>query len=403
MAQVVGQRTTNQGITETRVIRQVDEKIGMLEPNVAPLITMLMKVAQKTRKPVKSPRVEWFEDDYVSRWAQNSGDTVAANASSTTVTVTDGTLFNAGTVFNVPQAVTSAAAPEVVRVASVAGNVLTVVRNIGGTGLVAINDGAAIRILGTAYEEGGSIPSALTTAPVAKINYTQIFRTVIDMSRTNINTEHYGAQNSDERKRLHEKKLKEHKIWMNSVALFGQKSESLTGGPTGKPIRTSDGINNVISTNVYNAEGMLTQSAWEAFSRMSFRYGSETKLLLAAPMVKSAINEWAKSFLTTTEKTTSYGLRIKEIVTAHGTWNLVNDWSFENGIAGANGFAGLAFSIDLENVGYRYLQNSDTKLTENVVIDGRDAIVDEILTEACFVFKQEKTHAKLYNATSYSA
>lgn len=404
MAQVIGQRTTNQAITETRLIRQVDDQIGYLEPNIAPLVTLMMRM--KKRQAVKSPRIEWFEDDYNARWAQNSSDTVAANSSSTTVTVTDGTLFIAGDVFCVPNAVTSSAAVEVCRVTNVTGAVLTVVRDIGGTGTVAINANAALRLLGSAFEEGGTIPSSKTTAPAVKTNYTQIFRTVLDLTKTNIASEQYGAS-SGERKRLQDKKLKEHKIAMNAAALFGVKSESLTGGPTSKAIRTSAGLNSVISTNIYDASGMLTQKSFESFSRMAFRYGSSKKLLLCAPIIKSAINEWGKSYLMVKPGETKLGVNIQEVTTAHGTWLIVNDWMLEDGVSGYNGFGGIGFSIDMDEASYRYLEGNgisrDTKITENVVVDGGDRLVDEILTEAAFTFKQEKYHAKLFNVTDYSA
>lgn len=404
MAQVVGQRTTNQAITETRLIRQVDDEIGYLEPSIAPLITLMMGLQK--RRAVKSPRIEWYEDDYNARWASNSTDTVNANASSTTFTFLDGTLFNVGTLFCIPPAVSASTVPEVCRVTAVSTNTITAVRNIGGTGLLALNDSAAVRLLGTAHEEGGTIPSALTTAPALKTNYCQIFRTVLDLSKTNIASEQYGAS-AGERKRLQDKKLKEHKIAMNAAALFGVKSESLSGGPNSKPIRTSAGLNSIISTNVYDAEGMLTQTAFESFARMSFRYGKPKKLLLACPLVISAVNQWAQSYLMVKPGETRLGVDIQEIITGHGVWKLVRDWSLENGVAGQSGFGGWAFSIDMDEASYRYLEGNgisrDTKLTENVVIDGGDRLVDEILTEGAFNFKQEKYHAKLFNVTSYSA
>ncbi|HXI85280.1 MAG TPA: DUF5309 family protein [Verrucomicrobiae bacterium] len=402
MAQVIGDRTTNQAITETRLIRQVGAEISLLEPNEAPLITFLNRL--KKRRAVKSPRWEWFEDDYVARWTQNGTSTVANSTSSTTITVVDGTLFVPGDTFVVPKATSSSSAPEVCRVTVVSTNTLTVVRDIGGVGADTILPSAALRLMGTSYEEGGTIPSAKTTAPVGKITYTQIFRDVIDMANTNIASAQYGTSN--ERQRLHQKALKSHKIKMNMAFLFGQPSESLAGGPTGKPIRTTMGLNNTISTNVVDAAGTLTMKTFETFSRAAFRYGKNEKLLLCSPIVKSAINSWGNNYLMVKPGEKKWGVNVQEVQTAHGTWLVTNDWMLETAISGQNGFGNMAFSIDVDMLDMIYLsgngENRDTHIRENVILDGRDAKVDEILSEIGLVVMQEKWHAKLFDVTDYS-
>lgn len=404
MAQLAGQRTTSQTITEERLVRQVDDEIGMLEPNVAPLLTALNEL--KKRRAVKSPRIEWYESDYVARWAQNSSSAVANNAASTTVTVTDGTLFVPGDCFIVPKAVSSSAIPEMCRVTVVAGDVLTVVRNVGAAGIDTIAASAALRLCGPAAEEGAAIAAAKCVAPTKKYTYLQIFPTVLDITGTAEASEVYGASGGD-RKREHAIKLKEHKIKINSALLFNVASEGLTAGPNSKPLRTCSGLLSTITTNVLDAGGILTRKYFETFARSSFRYGSDHKLLLASPLLVSAINEWAKSFLQIKSGESNWGLKITEITTGHGVWLMVRDFMLENGISGQNGFAGLSFSLDLENIGYLYLSNNgknrDTRIMENCVQDGGDRTVDKIETEGGFQIKQEKTHARLYNLTDYQA
>lgn len=404
MPNVLGQRTTYQADTETRIVRQVNDEIAMLEPDTAPLVTLLMRL--KKRLPVKSARWEWFEDDYVARWGANGAATVANNTNSTTITVADGTIFVAGDLFVVPKDITitgvNPGAPEIIRVTSVNVNALTVIRDVGGAGVDTIAASAPLRLIGNAYEEGGAIPTAKTTAPTKKITYTQIFRTTCEFSKTAIATQVYGAPNGD-RAREHKKKLKEHKILLNSALLFGRASENMTGGPTGKPIRTTMGLLSAITSNVTDAQGSLTRKAFEAFSRQAFRYGNNTKLLLAAPIVKSAINEWARDFLMVKPGETKYGVKIQQVETAHGTWLLTNDWMLES--SGNYGFGNMAFSVDVDQLKYLYLnnngQNRDTKITEDKVQDGSDKIVDEILTEGGFAVMMERYHARLWNVTDY--
>lgn len=405
MAQKVGTRSTNQSITaEGVLVREVGEELVLLEPNGAPLLTFIMKM--KKRKAVYSPRYEWLEDDYVARWGTNSSDTVNAVTTSTTVTVVDGTLFVPGDLFLVPKAISSSAAPEICRVTVVAGNVLTVVRNVGsGATIAAINPDVALRILGSASEEGALPPSAKSTTIATKTTYTQIFRTTIDLTGTQMASKLYGSPGG-ERKRLHKKKLVEHKQKMNISALFGQAAEALTGGANGNPIRTTMGLNSRISSNVTDANGTLTRKTFEAFSQSAFRYGKQTKLFLASPRVISAIHDWGNSFLMVKPMEKVFGVDINRVQTGHGEFLLARDWMLEDSVA-SQGFSGLAFSVDLDDTGYIYLnengQNRDTRVKQDAIKDGRDGVVDEILTEGGYWFRHEKKFSKLFNVSDYSA
>lgn len=404
MAQLIGVRTTNQAIANesVRMPRQVDEEIADLEPDQAPLITFMMK--QKKRKPCKSPRIEWYEQDYVSRWDANGE---AIDSSETVWTVVDGTKFVAGDLFIVPYVDGTTTVPDVNRVLSVSGNDLTVFR--GGTQTSASGD--AIRIIGTAYEENANTPSAKVFAPVLKTSYTEIWRTATGISGTAELSEHYGAPNG-ERERELAKKLVEHKQSMNASFLWGKPTESLTGGPGGNPLRTTMGLNNTIATNIYDAGGTFTKRGMEEYARMSFRYGKQTKLLLASPNVISAIHEWGNSFMQLTPGTTDFGVEISRVQTGHGVWILVRDWMLEDGAGSSlNGFAGWSFSVDMDSITYKYLANNgksrDTHLRKSKEGDGqnsgRDGSLDEYLTEAGLQIQVEKRHAKLSNASEYAS
>lgn len=403
MAQIAGIRDTRQSITgEGSLVRYVDDQISLLEPNETPLVTLLMQL--KKRSAVYSPRVEWLEDDYVARWGQVDGTTVNSNTGSTTVGVTDGTLFVVGDIAVVPKAFTSSAAPEMIRITAIATNSLTVVRAVGSS-VDTIPANAALRILGSAAAEGDTPPSAKTTNVATKTSYCQIFRTAINLSKTQVASKLYGRPNG-ERKREQKKKLVEHKQKMNASALFGSASEGLTAGANGGPLRTTAGLNSVISTNITDAAGLLTKKTFEAFSRQAFRYGASQKLLLAAPRIISAIHDWGNSFLLVSPGEKMLGVNVEKVQTGHGVFVLARDWMLEDGIAGQNGFGASAFSIDLDAASYFYLEGNgetrDTKILEDVVKDGRDAYVDEILTEGGYKFQYEKKFAKLFNVTDYS-
>jgi len=403
MPQLIGTRTTKQAIDQSRVVRDVYPDISLLDPDATPLITLLNRISGR-KKPVDNTKFEWIEDDYAARWAQNGAATVAQNAASTLVTVTDGTLFIPGDLFIVPKAVSSSAVPEMLRVTAVTTNTLTVVREVGGSGIDTILPSAALRLVGSAFEENSAFPSVKTTTPASKFNYTQIIRTATDFSGTSIALKTYGTRSGD-RAFEHRKKLVEHKEKINSALIWGQKSESLAGGPTGKPIRTTDGINAVIATNVTDAGGVLTRKKLDSFFRAGFRYGSKKKVLLCAPVIRSAINEWAINFLNVAPSETKWGLTISRIETPYGIAAMVHDWMLESGVSGQNGFANWGFLLDMDHIQYRHLsgngENRDTRIEMDAVKDGVDGKRDEILTEVGFCIKQEKFHAKMYNVTDW--
>lgn len=403
MAQLAGVRTTAQTITETRLVRRVDDQIAMLEGTQAdqPLITFLNMM--KRRKGIDSPRYEWFEDDYVSRWTTS---TQTVNSSATSMTVADGTLFVVGDIFIAPGLATSSTAPEIVQVAAISTNTLTIVRGFAGSAAAGITSGDALRIMGNAYEENAVPASAKSTAPVGKISYTQIFKTSLSHSKTQVASKAYGAPQG-ERAREQKKKLVEHKEKMNVAFLFGKASESNSGGPSGNPIRTTMGLNTVVSTNVTDAGGILTRKTIESFAASAFRYGSKEKIMLSCAKLISAFHEWGNSFMKVDPMEKVFGVNIQKVQTGHGVWMLMRDWMLENGIASKNGFNGFNYSVDVDSMEYFYLngngESRDTHLIENSIRDGRDGYLDEYITEGGIRIMQEKRFGKLFDVTDYSA
>lgn len=402
---VIGQRTTNQTATEVRAERHVGRGIRLLEPDEAPLITILGEVKPK-RKSVDQTKFEWIQDDYCNLWAQNSNSEVAADG--TTLTLVDSTKVVPGELLYVPKANNSSYPGEVVLVTAVnrTTHACTIVRNIGAVTNAAavIPANAPVRIISSAREEGGTLPTAKMTQKVTLFNYTQILTDALDHTNTEIAIRKLGID-SPERNFEINKKMKEHKIQMNSVLMFGARSEDLTGGPNGKPLRTTGGINYWITSNVVDGGGVLSRKTWLAFCRSAFRYGSKKKLLVCAPIIKEALSEWLRSHVTAMPKDESYGVTANRAITPYGEFMVVNDWMLENGPGDALGMAGWAFALDPKEIEIRPLinngENRDTKVQYDVVKDGSDRKVDKILTEFGVEFRQEKYHAKLYNVNSY--
>ena len=190
--------------------------------------------------------------------------------------------------------------------------------------------------------------------------------------------------------------LIEHQKDIERTFWFGEPKEDTTGT---HPRRLTGGVDYWTSTNSKDAGGTLTELEFEEYVRGGFRYGGKTKWLFAAPLIISAINFWAGAKLITSQKDKTYGIAVSQYLTAFGMLNIVN----MNNFSETTTTAGEAFMIDPEQLKYRFLANSDTKLKTNIQDNSADGEEDEYISEVGLEFRNEKKGSMLYGATSYSA
>lgn len=412
MAQYQGNYNTVKTIGDSRLVRLVREDGLLLEPEVGPLITFLAQIEGKM-KPEQAIRVEWFEDDYIARVAQNSNATVTNSTANNVITVASGDAakFVVGDVVMIPQATTVGGVPELVRVTArnLSTDELTVTRAFAGTTIATIPASTALYILAPAYAEGSALPENKQTRPVGYTTYPQIFKKTFKISKSMAALAPY-ASGGNERKREHEKLLKQMKIDMNRAFLWSKASEDLTAtdvdGNTTR-LATTMGLNSRITTNRTNAGGNVTYDTFEAFARQAFRYSDGQLVLLSSGILLSAINTWGERRIQVSPEETVYGVKIRRLVTSHGEFILVRDRLLDEGISGQTNMGHFAFALNLEELSMFYLKGNNedrnVHLVENKVMDGRDAYIDEALGEIGLVVRHEKKHAVMYNITGYEA
>lgn len=407
MAQETGLRTTYSAFTtENRVVRQIGPKIALLDPTAAPMITLLNAMKGK-RKQTDNPVFEWLEDDFVARWAQSNA-TVSNTTTANTIALATGhgKYFVPGDVFIVPNADSSSTAPEMCRVTGVSSDTITVTRAFAGTTVQTIGNTSALRIIGQAFGEGAAAATSKNTVVATRTSYTQIFKQTLKLTGTYMSTKQYG-DDGDERKRQHAKMLQQVKIDMNGALLFGKATS--TTDADGNPLRTTAGLNTVISSNIFDAGGTITLKYLDSFANSAFRFGPKEKYLFTGGAMTRAINAWARNQqISTSREDKVFGVMVKQIETPFGIWNHINDYALESptsltaGFSGY-GFAGWGFSVDLEEIDYRFMKGRDTRLVQDIERAGYDYKVDELLAEVGFEIRQEKHHAKIYNVTDYAA
>lgn len=365
-------------IAEHRLRIDMSEKIAELEPNASPLITLTKKM--KRRRVVTNPEFSWMEQDPGNRW-DAINNAVGYDNDATVWAVDNAGYFRVGDIVQVPSTT------EVVLVTNVDNteNTITVIRGWGGSTTAPLVDDEPLVILGNANEEGAKLREIKTTEPVKKTNYTQILRTPVGVTNTLAATSTYGPKAMAYYRHLDGIN---HAIDMERTMWLGKKGKDIHNG---KPRRTTGGIIGFLTENVLDVSaisGGLTEQAFTEWLEDVFRHGSSEKILFACGRLCTIIDLWAQNKLKTVPGARTYGVKIKEYVSSHGTLFIVKHKLFEGAVYG-----GMGVILDMNNVAYCPLKGRDTKLLTGRQDPDEDAVKDEYITEFGVEVRLPKTHA----------
>ena len=182
----------------------------------------------------------WFEDSH-----QTGRAAIQDGGSTTQITVDDGSFYIPGTVGMIEES------GEHVLVTAVAGNVLTVIRGLGGTAVVAVNNTMHFQQIGNAHEEASGMPTAVTQQGAPRMNYVQIFRNSWAISGTakavSYRTGSKLAKNKKECASFHAEDMERGFMW-------GRKH---IGTLNGKQFRMTDGV----KAQIENYGGIVESAA----------------------------------------------------------------------------------------------------------------------------------------------
>lgn len=378
--------TRGTGNVQSTILRiDMAQRVLELEPSSTPFL-VLSKRADK--RSAHNPKFQWHEDELEPRFDRVNGTT----GTGTSVVVDNSEYFGLDDVVLVSRT------GELMRVTAITTgtDTLTVVRGVGAAA-VALVDNDELIILSSAAQEGANDQEAQSLNPAAVFNYTQIFRDPVAMTETMRHTD-TETEPHDWDRQLNRKGI-EHAKSIEYAGLFGKPSEDTSGA---HPRRTTGGFQHFLSTNNNtDAGGAYTEAEFFASLRPGFRYGSKTKLAMAAPLVVDVLNGFPRGKLEVQqhEGGDTYGLNVTRYRSPHGILNVVTHWLLEG-----DKYANEMFIVDLSNIAYRYLQNRngsrDTHVRKNIQSPGADARKDEYLTECGWEFGLPRTHAKVTNITA---
>jgi hypothetical protein len=247
-----------------------------------------------------------------------------------------------------------------------------------------------IDIIGDANPEGGSIPDAVTYDPVKYTNYTQIFRTPLDITRTARLTK---LRTGDAYTELKRETLLYHGVAMEMAAFFGEKSE--VDGDNGKPERTTQGGYSFCKENA-NAANVshfpsTTSNTWlqdgeewlEDQFEIVFRRGRSEKVAWTGSGGLRAIQKLVKQSgqFQLSSETGAYGIKVVRWTTPFGDIMLKRHPLFTHKSHRTNDM----FIHEVENLQFTHITDTIFKKDDSEKKAGSlgvDGTKEEFLTEA---------------------
>jgi len=384
---ILGLRGTGTFTTDFRPTNY-RELFTLLEPNgAAPLQALL---SMTSGEATDDPQFNHFRDELPDRVLNLHA---AINNSATSITVTnhaDVPFITAGTILH-----STSTGENMLVTANTAGGAaatLTVVRGIGSTATATLIN-KEIVIVGSAQAEGSGSPDAVSFDPTVQHNLTQIFKTPVNITRTLKNT---NLRTGDKEQEQLTKALKMHMGDIERAMFFGKKHT--INGSTSTPTRFTGGLFETI-TNVTDAASNATANriTEKEFDRLLvediFAYGSTEKIAFCGAGVASNMQEIAKNRWQPTQVDGSYGVNMSRYSTFAGDLNVILHPMFRQIPSLKNSMVVL----DLPNVKYRYLANSDTQLERDIQNRDTDGSKHQYLTECGLELTQSKVHHVVKN------
>ena len=369
------------------------QRIGIVDPNLymefADKIPFLTYLLQQGIRNVGDWKHTHHTKSYIPRYS-TVNHSAGYSSSATSIVVTDGTVFRPNDLV----AVYLSADPEIMRVASISGNTLTVGRGVGGTTAASITDGAYLLNLGPAFRHGENIGEHATMAAVAVTSYVQYWEKVV---RVNKQTTGVSLVGGDPRMLERTEKLNELFMDISRAIITGAPGNVHTSGTgsgsgatlgadasTAYPLYITKSVRATASTYTQSefssgiTRGTLTETEWNAFlhDKVFAENRGGTMPLFASARVIKAIDYWARSKLQYAASDVIQGISCTKYRTTAGEVELFYEPALSDAVSGY-GFDGCAFSFVPGQVFLIGVSGNGLVMEEDAVKDGTEQYVDK--------------------------
>lgn len=373
------------------------EGILRLYPNgKAPLFGLTS--AMKTRM-VDDPEFNWWEKGLPSQRVA-----LAANitTSTTDLTLASGALqMKAGTILYAEHT------NELMRVVTdpTSDTTVTVTRGVAGTTATAITyAGAGVNpylfMMGSSYPEGSAAPTGVNYDPTKRYNYTQIFRDTLEATRTALKTR---LRTTDQAKEAKRECAEIHSVGIEKAMWFSKRYE---GTLEGKPWRMMNGVMQQIdSGNIETASTQLDMDELEEFLYKIFKYGSSEKMGFGGNRAVLTLQQAVRknSSMQIVSGIKEYGMNVSRLISPFGELVFKTHPLFNQIVGGSTGgtaYAGVEswlFVLDMANLQYVHLKDSDTKYEAMLQDTGVDGVKSGYLSELSMELHHPTSHYLIKN------
>lgn len=260
-----------------------------------------------------------------------------------------------------------------------------------------IADCDTVLVIGNINAEGAVMPDAIAYDPTKLYNYTQIFRTPLQITRTARRTK---LRTGDAYKEAKRECLELHSIEMEKAFIWGARSENT--GDNGMPERTTGGLIEWINDNSGIVTDYTTDSSagvdgktwlqggedWlDYYLEQVFRYGGNDRMAFVGSGTLLEINKLVKLYgqYNIESGTTDYGINVRTWRTPFGDLHMKLHPLFSYETTNRNSM--LIF--DPSDIRYRYIDDTsfyDDPEKKNTGYTRMDGTKEEYLTECGLEF-----------------
>lgn len=393
MPSIAGLRGTGDWGTDERP-KNFRETILWRDPNGVTPLTALMAKAKS--EGVDDPEFAWFEEQLNQIRVQS--DATGAAAASTSLGLVGGGLdLVPGDLLLVEKADSVTYDNEIVEVSSVTSDTAIVIRR-GQAGTAAAATGVSIFLtkIGNRFAEGSGAPTSSTRNPGKVYNYCQIFKTAYELTNTAKATK---TRTGDPLKNDKKRKMFDHSVAMELAFMWGSRNEAT--GANGKPVRTTGGLRQFITTNrtVFSTTptvNTMLDALYPVFDYAGEGAGDE-RIIFAGNGALNAFNKMIAGNNNVKVEfggvISTYGMKLQQFVTPQGVFYIKTHPLMNTHPRYTNSM----FVINGAGLRYRHLR--DTKAQDNIQENDADTHKGQWLSEVGLEVNHEKTFAYIGNVT----
>ena len=369
------------------------EMILWTNPNgKAPLFALTAKMKKES---CDDPQIHWWEETNTIARAVVNGAITDATVTTVVVNAASGGIggalqFAPGDLLQIEEDV-AAYTTEILEVAAVASDTsMTVIRGAAGSTAAAFDDAIGLTRVGSVHEEGSTSPTTVTSNPTKYTNYTQIFKTPYQLTRTAENTYFRTGdplKNDQIRKSfIHSEKLEQSMFW-------GMASEVTGSG--GQPKRTMAGLREMVVSNRTQFAADPTIDTFIAALSPVFDYeagaAGDERIIYAGNGAINYLNKLVASESSTRVNYDGeidiYGQKLRKFSVPQGSFAIKSHPLMNVHPV----YTYSMFIVNPSGLIYRPLKNSDTKIQKNIQAPDADLRKDQWLTEATLELHYEQS------------